>query len=189
MWPTPLHPGVGHPCPGAANESLEPGTHTETKPCKQLQSHYHLYSFCIPPTSTWVKFKIYPSLSRLVSSDNIKQKSPPKFWGQSVFLTIGVLQRVSCFLTPSYRVQIRAVCLHPVVVLRTPAIKMNLEGKRGFKSRLNTEEAQAQLHRESSCTFRRWSSVSTMVATRINMGFLLSTASTFIPIWKPCGGR
>lgn len=24
MWPTPLHPGVGHPCPGAGNASLVP---------------------------------------------------------------------------------------------------------------------------------------------------------------------
>lgn len=27
MWPTPLHPGVGHPCPEAANKSLEPDIH------------------------------------------------------------------------------------------------------------------------------------------------------------------
>lgn len=38
-------------------------------------------------------------------------------------------------------------------------------------------------------TFSRWSSVSTMVAARMSMGFLLSTASTFIPIWKPWRGR
>lgn len=31
MWPTPLHPGVGHPCPGAANKSLEPEIETQNK--------------------------------------------------------------------------------------------------------------------------------------------------------------
>ena len=54
---------------------------------------------------------------------------------------------------------------------------------------LTTGEIQTYLDMETSYTFSRWSSVSTIVATRMSMGFLLSTASTFIPNWKPCGGR
>lgn len=47
MWPTPLHPVVGQPCPGAVNKSLEPAVHTHTqliKLCTQLQNHFHFES-------------------------------------------------------------------------------------------------------------------------------------------------
>lgn len=37
-------------------------------------------------------------------------------------------------------------------------------------------------------TLTLWSSVSAIVETRMSMGLRLSTASNFIPIWKPCGG-
>lgn len=92
MWPTPLHPGVGQPCPGAVGGSLEPGTHTQTKQCKRLKVN--------------------------------------KRRGRWLFLTIWVLQRVSRFLTPPDGVQVRAVGLHPVVVLWTPAIEMDLKRTR-----------------------------------------------------------
>lgn len=50
--------------------------------------------------------------------------------GRGRVLTVGVLQRVACFLTPADRVQIRPVGLHPIIVLRIPAVEMHLEGKR-----------------------------------------------------------
>lgn len=69
--------------------------------------------------------------------DKLQNYSPPGIsdtqltsWKQrEPFLTVGVLQRVACFLTPPYGVQVGAVGLHPVVVLGTPAVKMDLEGK------------------------------------------------------------
>lgn len=61
-------------------------------------------------------------------------------------------------------------------------------GGGGVRSTPSREPMKAHLDAETLRTFSRWSSVSTMVATRMSMGFLLSTASTFIPIWKPCRG-
>lgn len=102
---------------------------------------------------------------------------------------------MSSFLTPPDRVQVRAVGLHPIVVLWTPAIKMDLCG-RGIRTwgviwvhLEHRSSVQTFVDGDTSCTLSLWSSVSTIVATRISIGFLLSTASTFIPIWKPCGCR
>lgn len=53
-------------------------------------------------------------------------------------------------------------------------------------SKVSTEGSLGMLEElGGGATFSRWSSVSTIVAARMSMGFLLSTASTFIPIWKP----
>lgn len=42
-------------------------------------------------------------------------------------ITAGGLQRMASFLTPSYRMQIRAISIHPVIVFITPTIKMDLK--------------------------------------------------------------
>lgn len=89
-------------------------------------------------------------------------------------------------MTPADRVQIGPVGLHPIIVLRIPAVEMHLEGKR--LDLIKGEHRGVAGHVRGAgggATFSRWSSVSTIVAARMSMGFLLSTASTFIPIWKP----
>lgn len=42
-------------------------------------------------------------------------------------ITAGGLQRMTSLLTPSYRMQIGAISIHPVIVLITPTIKVNLK--------------------------------------------------------------
>ena len=50
--------------------------------------------------------------------------------------TVGMLQRMSRLLAPTYWVQFRTVCIHPVVKLITPSIKVYLQTHRHISETL-----------------------------------------------------
>lgn len=49
MWPTPLHPGVGHPCPGAGTASLVPENENASICFKREAWNYRKWTMLLSP--------------------------------------------------------------------------------------------------------------------------------------------
>lgn len=72
-----------------------------------------------------------------------------------MFLTQRRLKRMSSFWTPAYRVNIRRICIYPVIIATVPAIKVNL----GNKKKLTVQVRSKNYYSKSSVHYNHINSL------------------------------